>query len=138
MNKRSIQIYSRINFDPFEEDYAHATDWHRAGDILDSKKLSDRYRGYFEEDYEAFDSKRDNRNETYNKPNAIEHDDSFSLDDTDDELLYDTLGQDEIFSEKATKINEDRHHIPYMGHGQEELKETPLGDDEPVFFEEPV
>jgi len=54
---------------------------------------------------------------------------------SNNDFMYDPLGQDEVFSEKRN----DKQDVPFVFHDEEfDFKEEPIDDNEPVFFEEPV
>ncbi|EKE06737.1 MAG: hypothetical protein ACD_18C00291G0001 [uncultured bacterium] len=110
--------------DPFEEDYMHDPEWHKAGDILTNRHSSlapnfvdKQIPDYFVPDLPNFDEELDE-----------EEDKMLGVDDSDDNLVYNTLGQ-EAFERK--------NKVPFMKHEEGEVNKEDL-DSEPVFFEEPV
>jgi len=106
-------------FDPFEEDFISKNDWHSAGTVLEHS-----YPEFGGEDFEEDDE-----------------DVFFNWDEENDEdeegMIYDELGEDEVFSEKVQPHN-DKQEIPYVSQSEVESGDGESLDDEPVFFEEPV
>ena len=113
--------------DPFAEDFSHAPEWHKAGDILSERKRSyspnfveNDVPDYFVPDLPNFDEELDKEED--------EDDEMLGVDDSEDNLIYNTLGQ-EAFERK--------NKVPFMKHEEGEVNKEDL-DSEPVFFEEPV
>lgn len=122
--------------DPFSEDFAHSPEWHKAGDILAdrrnslapnfvSTRNSDQYKpDFFVDEVEALEDKIGEDDDSF-----VIDDNIFGVDDSADNLVYNTLGQ-EAFEQK--------NKVPFGKHEESEISEEEDLDEEPVFFEEPV
>lgn len=125
--------------DPFEEDYTHAPEWHKAGDILTNRHsnlapnfVDDQIPDYFVKDISDFS---DPNGAVFGEDDDEDEDDfnpeeeMFGVDDSDDNLVYDSLGQAGL---------ENKTEVPFAKHEETEIGEEEDLDSEPVFFEEPV
>lgn len=122
--------------DPFSEDFAHSPEWHKAGDILldrhnslapnfVSTDNSDHYKpDFFVDEIEELEEEMDEDTDNFIIDNKI-----FGVDDSADNLIYNTLGQEAF---------EAKNKVPFEKHKEEETTEEESLDEEPVFFEEPV
>ncbi|PIR78102.1 MAG: hypothetical protein COU28_03515 [Candidatus Magasanikbacteria bacterium CG10_big_fil_rev_8_21_14_0_10_36_16] len=118
--------------DPFSEDFAHSPEWHKAGDILVNRHNSfapnfatEQMPDYFVPDLPNFE---DDDEEDDDENNFSVEKQMFGVDDSEDNLVYNTLGQ-EVF--------ENKNKVPFAKH-EEEMKDEEDLDEDPVFFEEPV
>lgn len=128
-------------FDPFAEQDYHPADWHSHPEDLPSTRdpwvsagnvLGDRYNDFHQDDTDEFES-------------DIEEDD-FDLDtdiltDRDNIVQEDEIKVEDIpFDIDFSKIEDSKIDIPFLNQDLEDenWSEEPLGDDDPVFYEEPV
>ncbi|MBT3539403.1 hypothetical protein HN481_04745 [Candidatus Parcubacteria bacterium] len=133
--------------DSFEENTTPSPEWFKAGDVLEDKH-SDFLDDEEDEDDYAWD---DNDNDEIVSENDFDLESFPSLENIindeqskdelseiseegEEEVMYDSLGEASLGNIK------DKKDIPFIDHGDREggVKEEPIDDDEPVFFEEPV
>ncbi|MBI2436726.1 MAG: hypothetical protein HYV41_03225 [Candidatus Magasanikbacteria bacterium] len=145
--------------DPFEEDFSHSSDWHKAGSILADKhaqlsREAGRDDGYYEYEDESglhFGKKSPlkrytaDRNETPDFGSYIPHfddeDDEDAEDDEDFLPNFYPFGVDTEASEKSGGEDNfydtrEKREIPFVEHGAVEMRKD--DDEDPVFFEEPI
>lgn len=138
--------------DPFEEDYSHASDWHKAGSVLEQRHpdlcVVNEY-GRKDVDFEDFgdgikfgkkyDDLEDNEIPDFGSPLTFNEDEEEweELDGLEDEdiegnnFVYDSLGEDSLYD-----TTRDKKDIPFVDHDSVETRKD--DDEEPIFFEEPV
>jgi len=113
-------LNSEPPFDPFIEDYTHAHDWHKVGDVLKTVPA------ITHQDSPVSDIEPED-NEFFS------HDVS---DPVADEPQVEPIGEQQYVNESHDNT---RSHIPFVDHSNEtNSSKEELSDDEPIFFEEPV
>ncbi|MBU2542695.1 hypothetical protein KJ785_03995 [Patescibacteria group bacterium] len=154
------EFEDEVPFDPFAEQDYHPADWHNRSEDWDKKTdswhstgsvLDDRYSKFEDEDdwEEDEDDDFDFNIEDWSKKNSFDwEDDTDLVGDNNDEIKIEDIPFDHDFNFKEDKSEDELEYglegglknIPLSDISDliEPWEEEPLGDEDPVFYEEPV